>query len=784
MSNTRDSKLFDQNNMAKIQAGSVNEHHREDLDFLGRAITSLCNFQHLSSGGQSSVWLAREKSTSRTVVVKLLLNGPFATLKSKKRFEREARILQKLHHPNIVRVLDYKELLGRQFIIMEFVSGMNIDDYAYALKSDLDERLKIMSQVCRAIYASHDAGVLHRDLKPSNILVRDNKTPCIIDFGLSKDYTTGLESGSIITTSSGDRVGTTAYLSPEQLKRKVIVDERTDIYALGVVLFEIVIGQFPYPDHDLPFSIIRNIAIEEPISLSRAIGDCRHSYDEPRNKITKLDTIIRKAMDKDPDRRYQTTVEMADDIDRLLSGKSIRASCGASRRRMERFWHRRKKTLIVSCVILIALVVAGGSLLDQLSARKSLLHTEHLLKQEKFASFRSLQNKHSYDVRDNVLPRLDMGDSFWVTSLVHEGNLALRLLSQDPVAVAEANQWLDGHVQAINGFSEELSRTVFFLSIKDVGGRADSVDTKTMKFADSAFDALVAMAIYCGYKDDIKAFCYYYKAAQNLAIDFGCNPHYIYKGEATKYRIALLHVLSMQTHKCLNSLSACDQISRLVFDRPIPLHMASVASQQGIANYRKAIEASSIKNNALWVDCQKFNESLGGRFDSLDFDWRSEWPSLVPLSDFDRIMDEYTLINSKLGKMNLNEIVGFSEDKWKHLHKDRLKTPFAHFFNIYDKMYMRIVAIRSRERALKIILKIAEYRSEHKAWPQSLNQIMANSSAIIEPMSGELFEYHAAGSGFRLQSPLINESVAQLIVKRDWQYGFIYREGRFIFFEP
>ena len=305
--------------------GSAEYAPAEDLEFLRQSLANYEVLERVRFGGQGVVYRARQVGTKRLVAIKVLLDGPLASERQRYLFEREVELISRMRHPNIVTVHDAGVIRGRHYFAMDFVEGVPIDDYV--LLHDLTPReiVRLFTKVCRAVSYAHQNGVIHRDLSPANILVDESGEPRVFDFGLAKD---AWASGDSLTHSlSGQVFGTLQYLSPEQaggLDGKV--DVRSDIYTLGVVLYELLTDGFPYPVKGEPQQVLNNIMTADAEPLRKVVkrsGQDRMRELESINRD--LEVILAKTLAKRKDERYQSAAEFADDLTRCLAGAAISA---------------------------------------------------------------------------------------------------------------------------------------------------------------------------------------------------------------------------------------------------------------------------------------------------------------------------------------------------------------------------------------------------------------------------------------------------------------------------
>lgn len=276
--------------------------------------------RRLGEGGMGIVYEAEQQSPRRLVAIKVVRGGANIDDYRLRLFQREAQTLARLKHPSIAAVYEGGRTAdGEHFFAMELVSGVPLNRYVETNSIPLRERLRLFQAICHAIQYAHQRGVIHRDLKPSNILVDVDGRPKILDFGLARIT----DPDNTLTTAThevGRVMGTLPYMSPEEVRGDInAIDVRSDLYSLGVILFEIMTGELPYTvrRNALP-EAIRTICEQEPRRASTIDKSLRGD----------LDMILARALEKDPNRRYQSAEALADDIERYLTDMPVLARKG------------------------------------------------------------------------------------------------------------------------------------------------------------------------------------------------------------------------------------------------------------------------------------------------------------------------------------------------------------------------------------------------------------------------------------------------------------------------
>jgi serine/threonine protein kinase/tetratricopeptide (TPR) repeat protein len=333
--------------------------------------------EEIGAGGMGTVWKAEQmQPVRRTVAIKLIKAGMDSkTVLS--RFEAERQALALMEHPNIARVLDGGSTeSGRPFFVMEYVKGVPLTRYCDDARLTIAQRLELFVPVCQAVQHAHTKGVIHRDLKPNNILIclyDGHAVPKVIDFGLAKAIQEPLTERTI-NTAHGALVGTPLYMSPEQAEfNNLDVDARTDLYALGVILYELLTGTTPLERQRFReaawHELLRLIKEEEPprpsarLSSSEALPSLAAQRQMEPARLTRLvrgelDWIVMKCLEKDRSRRYETASGLARDIQRYLADESVEACPPSVGYRLSKFV-RRNRGAVLSASLLLLLLIAG-----------------------------------------------------------------------------------------------------------------------------------------------------------------------------------------------------------------------------------------------------------------------------------------------------------------------------------------------------------------------------------------------------------------------------------------
>jgi eukaryotic-like serine/threonine-protein kinase len=383
--------------------------------FVGRNVGSYQIIREIGRGCMAVVYLAKRADDAfrKRVAIKLLVQGLFGE-EMMRRFRNERQTLAALDHPNIVKLLDGGITeQGLPYLVMDYVEGSVITEFCDSRRFSTTERLKLFRTVCQAVDYAHKNLIVHRDLKPSNILVSAEVTPKLLDFGIAKLLNPAFAAEAVLTRTDM-RLMTPEYASPEQVRGESVTVE-SDVYSLGVVLYELLTGHRPYRlNPQSPGGIEHVICEQEPEKPSTAVTHSEttidhdgttvtmtpemisRTHDEPPKELSRrlrgdLDTIVLKALRKEPQHRYMSAGELAEDIRRHLEGLPITARKPTVGYRCSKFVHRHRREALV--VLVAVAILAGGFGLEHWQSHRAAFRRVHMRRSVAVLGFNNLSQR-------------------------------------------------------------------------------------------------------------------------------------------------------------------------------------------------------------------------------------------------------------------------------------------------------------------------------------------------------------------------------------------------------
>ena len=402
----------------------------------------------LGEGGMAVVYLAERPDLGSLVAIKVLRDAWLSPAR-RDRFASEQRTLAQLSHPSIARLYDADALPdGTPWFVMEYVDGIPLTEYCRRSNCSIGDRLKLFRAVCEAVQYAHGHAVIHRDLKPSNILVRTDATVSLLDFGIAKQLET--VDASIDQTRTGLRLMTPAYAAPEQI-RGDRVGVHTDVYSLGVILFELLAGELPFDLSNLtPAEAATVIADHEPGRPSAAAKRSaeQHSLGS-KTAWADLDVLCLTAMHKDPQRRYGSVEALIRDINHYLKGEPLEARPDSLTYKVGKFVRRNRRTVAITAMVFTVLV----GLVVFFTVRLAKARNEALAEAARTQRIQHFMMNLFQGGDEAVGP----ADSMRVITLVDRGVQEAKALTSDPAVQAELYQNLGSIYQKLGKYDQSNS---------------------------------------------------------------------------------------------------------------------------------------------------------------------------------------------------------------------------------------------------------------------------------------------------------------------------------------
>ncbi len=403
----------------------------------------------LGEGGMGVVYEAEQDTPKRLVALKVVRED-FVTPELVRRFSLESQVLGRLQHVGIAQIYEagtfQEEHATLPYFAMELVKGEPLTEYANARSLDHRQRLSLFSRVCDAVHYAHQQGVIHRDLKPANILVDASGQPKVLDFGVAR--LTDADVQATRQTSVGEVIGTLQYMSPEQANAdQTSIDVRSDVYSLGVILYELMTGRLPYDlSRKLIHEAARIIVLEEPERLSSINRQLRGD----------VEVIVAKALEKEKERRYGSAEAMASDVRRFLSDEPITARPASALYQLRKF-ARRNRAIVTGLGVAVAVLVLGSAVSLWQAVRATAAEQLAQTRLEEAVSLRALAESRRAEA-DAALLVVDSARQVADAALVAADSARLAALREQALATASARRATGeaAKAQAVNTFLQDM----------------------------------------------------------------------------------------------------------------------------------------------------------------------------------------------------------------------------------------------------------------------------------------------------------------------------------------
>ncbi len=712
--------------------------------------------EELGRGSQGVVYKAEQLGTKRVVALKVVRDGRFASSAERRRFEVEVQLASRLTHPNIVSIYHRGNDGGFDHFAMEYVDGEPLDVYLGNRPLDVETTLRLFLQVCDGVAYAHQRGVIHRDLKPSNMIVDAAGTAHILDFGLAKSVP-GSAEPSLAVTHTGEFAGTWYYASPEQAARNPdLVDIRTDVYALGVVLYEMLTDCYPYPVVDEPREVVARHIRETPPARPSLL----------RSEINdELDTIVLHALRKDPGARYQSATAFADDVRRFLAGEPIAA-------KRDSRWYllyataRRYRWYVAAACTGFAVVIGLAFMYAVLywrattaqataEARSDLARRMQVDLLGQLNELNTLANAHAALVNadpalaDRVLHRRPpFAGSLepWLRAAADApSDLVANTLSPDDPASTEAMAWLERHAEDFTSLlttiaSFDMTAVTSRTSEWEISNNEDNVNAPRR-----LTEILIALGYYQHVRGDRQSAIAHLEAARQYALDLADGDTLFHKGVSIESRHKLYDVvLAMLTDGITADLD--------------PALASWVLRDPPLVGQRLAMISEAIKLEQIWeaatvatgdgdgfIDMARLDELTGGYYTSLGL---RDLPTLVHTAHLQDLMMSF-----------FREIQSWDDlpvpvmEQRHALLRSRISADPAWLIlkamlpGAKQSLRARAIAGAKRRAAILAVL-VLQHRRENGEWPPDLQTALSpgvQADSLYDTYCGARFGYGIVG---------------------------------------
>ncbi len=717
--------------------------------------------EELGSGGQGIVYKAQQPGTKRTVALKVIREGAFASKAERRRFEGEVELASRLSHPNIVAIYECGQDSGRDYFAMEYVEGEPLDVHVSKRTLDISATLDLFLQLCDAVGYAHRHGVIHRDLKPSNVIIDASGHARIVDFGLAKAIPDGTPVTDAAVTRVGEFAGTWYYASPEQAQRDPnLVDLRTDVYSLGVILYEMLTDCHPYPIHDESRESIAKHILHTPPTRPSLI---RRDIDDD------LETIILRTLQKETERRYQSVAALGEDIHRYLAGEAIEAKRDSP-------WYVLRKAVGryrwqvaaagTAMAVLLAFAVTVSILYSQaVSARATTevradivrgaqAYTLGKLDELNWASNRlseiTLAHPELPEVRALAKERLHdpwpllCGATEDMPTNIHE-----TVMAPNEPGYAAAVVWLDAHQQGLDEIEArtETSRFVFGVRTSPEDNRVIADNPGRLDCVLYACQALAARTVHRDSKGDHEKAVRSLEGARSLAVDLA-DGRLTHHKAVSLYGRSLLYdvVLTLLARQCADEPAITAYADWVLCDPPLPQYRyAMIAARQKAVQSVEHASLGTTPGDSGHLDLDLLDESAGGVYahkGALTRENRS-LARATTSDDVLSLLDAYTLEAESWDSLTHKELRERQDRIASELRRDRVYRFAEPLLGGVREGFELRGRIRAKRAAAILAARLCRYYAANGHWPDTLGRTDVDGTHIVDtdPYTGLSFGY-------------------------------------------
>ncbi len=721
--------------------------------------------EELGHGSQGVVYKAEQLGTKRIVALKIIREGAFASVVERRRFENEIQIASQLKHPNIVAIFECGQDHRRDFFAMEYVEGVPLDVYLGSRTLAVDETIRLLLQVCDGVNYAHQHGVIHRDLKPTNVIVDSEGKAHILDFGLAKRIVDEESATEPRMTQIGIFAGTWHYASPEQVRRDSgLLDVRSDVYALGVILYEALTDAYPYPiDGVAKAKIADHILNTMPVRPSAIRADIDDD----------LDTILLRALQKDPDRRYQSAAAFGEDLHRYLAGEAIEAKRDSRwyllRMTLRRYrWQTAAAGLAAIVLASFAATItvlyaeatsarATTEIRSQLVRGSQQYIVEKLDELQRFSNaVRQVRETHPFHP---AVQRLQLPLQPIPAQLLHDAVMdipdeierSMHLVGS--AGFAESEAWLEARRHQLGGIEDASRSYRFNFGNKIETGHPDWIIYNfpvNVGEAEQCCRALAARALHHFHARDDRRAITSLTAARSIALDLGDGRTVYHKEASTTSRMRTYEVLLFIFEATVEQ------------GRRIEPYIAWAASDPPLPSYKEAVIAERLKLSQLFEGILRAGK-LGGHqyldLEALDARLpgfaRSIWNSPdgngpgsldVSLDDVSEFIESFTQEAETLGELPIRDVSSRYAALRSNLGRrnaTRILTPLLPDLVPGLTLQARVEAMRN---TALIAAFLCRHHLDHGAWPPQLKEVIpqSESAIMVDPYTRVEFGYRTA----------------------------------------